>query len=392
LSTVSHHSSISASEHDERRRRSAPIPSVTYSLQATTFARNAISDSTRTTYRAAVRQFEEYCITIINQPIHPITTRKAVEWFTHIGTQAKLSSGTLNVYRSALSNAYREVSNGEGANPLDAKMVSMVLEGIQRSWYPREAAAKASIPQSVDITTSLLQDIKPHLPDSEPLHSMVWAAATIGVYALLRPSEILGEEVKADMVDSRRALRFTQITFYEKEGSNQRVRLLDPGSDVDLFAIPDRYTISLGPTKTDQLAKREPKIVAAAPAVQALWRWCHLRRSFGANSPLLFSCNETVPLTMPVLLKAIKNALIKLGYQNPKVTGKCIRRGGASSLVAQGISNEDVARVGDWRTSNMVNIYANREAREARRIATSRLLAPAAAEIARSSALSSMHY
>jgi hypothetical protein len=302
-----------------------------------------------------------------------------VEWFTSLGTQAKLSSGTLLVYRSALSTHHRETTMGEVTNPLEAKAVTMVLDGIQRAWHLREAAAKAKAPQSINITPAILADIKSHLTSDEPLHSMLWSAATVGVYAMLRPHELLADRHIEGTIDTR-ALRFSQITFYEKEHSKQTVTLLPKNaeSDIDLYAVPDSYTIALGQTKTDQLGKRRPKVVAAAPAVQALWRWCHLRQSLGSSSPLLFACDGVPPLTLRQLLSAITKALVALGYNNPKVTGKCFRRGGASALVAQGISNEDVARVADWHSSSMVNIYASSEAKEARRIATSRLLAPAA--------------
>lgn len=273
---------------------------------------------------------------------------------------------------------------GEGSNPLDSKLVTMVLDGIQRAWYPREAELKLTSQQSINLTASLLTDIKPHLSSTEPLHSMLWAAATVGVYALLRPSELLGTKHKKDMIDTR-ALRFSQIKFYANSNSQQRTSLHPRGVDIDLYAVPDRYTIALGQTKTDQFGKRLPKVVAASPAVSALWRWCHLRRDLGDSSPLLFAYDGAIPLSMSTLLRAIEKALVALGYDKPKVTGKCFRRGGASSLVAQGLSNEDVARVGDWHSSRMVNIYSSDEAKEARRIASSRLLAPAAASSSHSS-------
>lgn len=350
-----------------------------YSQCARDFASQAISDSTRRTYRAAIRQFEIFCISR-GWSLYPITTQHAVEWFTLIGKQARLASGTLLVYRSALSTEYRESTMGEGLNPLDAKVVTMVLEGIQRVWYPREAAARAVAPQTIDLTPKLLHNIKSFLPTAEPFHTMVWAAASLGVAALLRPSELLGsaQSVKQGMIDTR-ALRLSQITFYKHAESQQVATFLSRGADIDEQPLPDRFTVALGQTKSDQLGKRGPKVVAAAFAVEALWRWCHLRRSLGASqSPLLFACDGASPLTMPTLLAAIKRGLINLGFKNPKVTGKCFRRGGTSSLVEQGIGNEDVARVGDWRSSTMVNIYSNKEAQEARRIAVSRSMRVAA--------------
>jgi hypothetical protein len=163
-----------------------------------------------------------------------------------------------------------------------------VIEGIKREWLPRELAAKAARPASIALTPSLLASLRPVMPVGEPLASMVWAAATLGVYALLRPSEILGSAQHRD-----RALRFDQIEFFETASSTQRVGLHPVGTDADDHALPDRYSISPGVTKTDQRAKKGGKIVAGAPAVEVLWRWCHLRQAIGSESPLLFACEGT---------------------------------------------------------------------------------------------------
>jgi hypothetical protein len=121
---------------------------------------------------------------------------------------------------------------------------------------------------------------------------------TLGVYALLRPSEILGSAQHRD-----RTLRFDQIEFFETASSTQRVRLHPIGSDADDHALPDRYSISLGVTKTDQRAKKSGKIVAGAPTVEALWRGCHLKacvRRSGVN--LRYSSHVRAPRPWPAQL------------------------------------------------------------------------------------------
>lgn len=42
--------------------------------------------------------------------------------------------------------------------------------------------------------------------------------------------------------------------------------------------MPDRVTIKLGPSKTDPTGIAPPRVIAACPAVAALWRWFHARR------------------------------------------------------------------------------------------------------------------
>lgn len=113
--------------------------------------------------------------------------------------------------------------------------------------------------------------------------------------------------------------------------------------------------------------------------MEALWRWCHLRRDLGADSPLLFACEGLGPLSMARLTGAIRSALVALQGGNPEVKGKCFRRGGASGLVAQGLDDEVVANVAGWQTPAMARTYANARAQSDRRVAASRLMDPAAA-------------
>jgi hypothetical protein len=76
----------------------------------------AINENTRRTYSTAIRSYAFFCHGR-GWPMHPITTPHAAQWIAHIGTEAKLASGTLTAYRSALSTCHREFSMGQGANP-----------------------------------------------------------------------------------------------------------------------------------------------------------------------------------------------------------------------------------------------------------------------------------
>jgi integrase len=335
-------------------------------------------------YAAPVKQYRAFCATQPGGALGPITSALAGRWFAHLGRCADLMPDTLSAYRSALSYQYvldcmatGEKERAQGPNPMHSAELTKVIDGVKRSWRDRVVELRAARPASTALTPALLADIRPHLPDAEPRATCSWAAATLGVYAMLRPSEMLGS---ANLRD--RALEAAQITFYERPGSDQTLALLDRGADLDDYNLPDRYTIALRVTKTDQFARKGGKVVAGATAVEALWRWCHLRRDLGCESELLFDCSGLGPLSMASLVRAITTGIQKLRGGNPKVTPKCFRRGGASGLVAQGLSNEDVASVSGWRTPAMVSVYAAAHAQEARRVVVSRRMDPAAAAAA----------
>ena len=280
---------------------------------------------------------------------------------------------TIAGYRSALSTCHRERTMGVGENPLSSTAVTTVIEGIRRTLHTLDVKKQSARPQTMVITPTLLRDIERTMPADEPLATMAYAAASLAVYAMLRPSELLGTPPARV-----RALKFEQITFYTTAGSHAIMPLHPKKSDIDRAPFPDRFTVKLHIAKNDQFGTMHAKPVAGPAAVRALWRWCHLRRTLGADADTrLFECVGCAPLSGAELIRRIKVGLAGIGYRNMHITGKCFRKGGATGLAAEGASNEEVAALAGWRTSSMVETYASREALEERRIATSRRLAPA---------------
>jgi integrase len=198
---------------------------------------------------------------------------------------------------------------------------------------------------------------------------MMWAAATLGIYGILRPNEMLSRHHESN-------IRVEDIEFYATAGKERLVDLLSPGLLLDEHKWPDRYTINLHITKTDQTGKRPPKVIAAKTAVRAMWTWLNLRQAFGFHHDFVFCQKEGKLLTMKRLMENIQTGLTSLGYHDVHITPKCFRRGGASALVQQGLANSDVALVGGWQSANMVNTYASAAAQQARTIAISRRMDP----------------
>lgn len=348
------------------------------SAAARRFARNAISDSTRATYAAAVRAYGAWCAQRgVSAAAADATPVLAAEWFAALGADAARRSTTLHTYGAALRSWWAEETLSDERNPFASKAAERVLKGAIRVRRTAEAAqrkAGTDRPRTLALTPALLHEARPYLfsgARSPRAARMLWAAACVGVYGMLRPNEFLGAYRARD-----RSLRASQLAFFARAGSNAAAPLRSFSSCLLPGNIPDRFTLQLGVTKADPLARNAPHAVAAEPAVRALWEWLHERRETGDTRPELFTLPDERPLSVNRLCKALKAALEGAGHTVPRLTGRCFRRGGNSGALAGGASLQSIQRMGRWRSVSMVERYADDAALEERALAASRAMAP----------------
>jgi hypothetical protein len=209
------------------------------------------------------------------------------------------------------------------------------------------------------LSVELLLQLQPVLTGAGgKVERRLWAACCLGVSALARPGELFGRPagVKARAPPRRDAIRFL---------SAASTVVLD-GSPTP----PTAFEWHVGPTKTDPAGKQSRKLVGAAHAVRGLWEWCALRHACGEQSPVLFAIDGAT-ITEYSVLAALAAAHVKHGLGPASFGGKCFRQGGAATLVAAGVPNEDVMRAGRWRSSGMPNLYAGQSAVDRRRLVVS---------------------
>lgn len=299
-----------------------------------------------------------------------MSSAQVANWLAHLATSSTLSSASIANYKSGARNWYlRNTQWSAAANPFDSEIVRVALGGIQRGRTPAELAARRERPMTRSIGPAILAELRPLLETGSETSLGIWAAACLGAHALLRGGELLGAGARRD-----RALRLDQIAFFRSAGAPHRVAL----AGADPARTPHRFSIALGITKADQIGDNAPITVDAPLAVDALWRWSLLRRSFAPESPLLFVLPSGRPLAMATLLHAIEKALLNAGHGPHRLTSKCFRRGGAGEMVAAGFTAEAIAAVGRWRSGTaMVVRYAGQAALAQRASAVARGLRPA---------------
>jgi len=94
----------------------------------------AISANTRKSYDAPVRGYVAHCVKTGASPlVHDLTAAAGANFLAELGTRGKLSSGTIRVYRSALSTWWRQGTLSDDDNPMLSTACDMVLRGIALS-------------------------------------------------------------------------------------------------------------------------------------------------------------------------------------------------------------------------------------------------------------------
>jgi len=323
-----------------------------------------------------VRYYQEWCTARgLEASAAALTLQSAVEFIASYAEESNRTAGTLRVYRSALSTWWAEALQ-PGTNPLQHPLFTRLMDGIARDKRPTEAARRAATPVTISLTPVLLAEMErmgAGARGTPPEDLMRWAACNLGTYALLRPGEFLGVHK-----DRGSALRADSVTFFAADGSQRKTALHPHGTDVDLHPFPDRFSVALGATKADQAGKNKDVVVAAPPAVAALWRWVHMRRDCLSDDDELFRVPGSLPLSQAALTRHIAFwcAAVTGDATLPKVTGRCFRRGGASGLMAAGASDSDIQAQGRWRSAAMPAVYSDAASQEQRRVSVSRAMAP----------------
>jgi hypothetical protein len=306
-----------------------------------------------------------------------VTDVLLTEWIAHLGTTSALTYKSLRVYRSAVGSYWRLGTLSGAAPPSESPVLALVMRGLERQAAPAAAARRAEASPASELTPAVLASLEahaaPYAGNAAPL--MRWAAAHVGVYAVLRPSELLGSPVHPE-----RALTPGAFTFFS--ASDLPVPLLQRGAAPSLANLPSYCLLTIGASKADQLGRNKPKVIAARPAMLAIWCWLHRHRALegGPGSPAFWVPGEA-PLSIRVLtswlaeLHAAAHPHLPLAL---RFTGKGMRRGGASGLLESGAPRPDIATFVKWRSgARMVETYANDSAKLRREIAMSRAMAPA---------------
>jgi hypothetical protein len=288
--------------------------------------------------------------------MYPLRADHAAEWLTTMAEAGGRTAATIAQYKSALHTLFASTQSfaDDRPNPFAHPKLKRLLIGISNTKAAPERAASAAAPKCSPLTFDIVRRLRGVHNDSDPREMMLFAAIALATAACMRPSELLGSTTYPE-----RALMADQVVFYASTRTDAPVTPTANGSAV-------RCTIHLRTTKTH--IHGEERSVSATEAVQALWRWYIVSAAQGRNT--LFQHDGTA-LTIGALIGHLRRKLQLIGLGHMHVTGKCFRRGGASTLSALGAHPADIAAAGGWASGSSVwqTHYANApEVRRAREV------------------------
>ena len=255
---------------------------------------------------------------------------------------------------------------GGQPNPARGERVRRWLLGCTNLRAEADAEAREERGRTFSLTPDILLDMEAYAGMSDRSDQrMCWAAACLGTFMVLRISELLGSRQHPE-----RALRADQVSFGRGGGTTVSAA---PGTPA---GMPDIIQLRLGPTKTDQRGTAPPMKSASRPLIQAMWIWMRDRERLishsRATSPLLFCIPGHEQLAFPALREFRGHWLEQSGRGRPHITGKTFRSGGASGLISRGVSRQDAAAAGRWKTQSMLETYATAQAQQQRLLIISR--------------------
>ena len=329
-------------------------------------ARHSIAANTQRTYKSAIKRYVEFCASHKLDPsARALTAESFRAWVAQLAVEGSLAPSTLTTYVAGVRTWWSTESGLNGASPLCDPFCDRVVLGAIK--LAKRAASQRNDRRNAPsvLTGSMLLEMEPFFrSDASPFSLMILAAAMLGVHAALRPSELMGSRQHPE-----RRLLASSIVFYAQRNSKA---VVEPRTGYE-DGVPDRFTVNLGATKTDQEGLKAPKPCAVPSAVRALWDWCKLRMRVGTTLPFLFVCDNE-PLTLATLLSELERVHEQQGMGTIVLGGKSFRRGGTSGAAAAGIPTADLQAMGGWASAAMPSIYTTAEAAQERVFALGRLV------------------
>ena len=273
----------------------------------------------------------------------PITAQEALTWLASLADRGGLAARSIAVYKCALHRQAQIEAHPDSTlpNPLDSPLIKNLLTGIENV---KRATKPPVAPKDTALTFDIVQRLAPAYGESER-DLMLYAAVAFGVATASRPSEMFGSAATG----LHRALIAQQVRFYADDACTDPVHWSGAGADP-----PRVCELHLYCTKTKR--DGETKLVSAPIAVQALWRWMRHRRP--ADSAAIFECGGR-PLTIFAVVADLRRRLAGIGLGHMVITGKCFRRGAASTLAGLGLPDADIAAAAWAPDSQMWQTYAS---------------------------------
>lgn len=304
----------------------------------------AIAPSTRATYAATLAEFLRWRERLGRAADKRLSAAELVNWISELADAGNHKASTLRVYATGLGFWFdlNEPAGSRRSNPNESKACKLTLRGIERAQSTRRLQQPMAASKAKDAQPLLYTALQKLHFGNEPRERMYKAAAFLGVSAALRPGELLSVA---------RSPQREQFKFYADYAATAEMK--PPGTGEQ----PRALELTLRITKTTQ-NRDLVKIVTAADAVAAVWRWYCDTADRGPAAQLFRLEPTDKPPTSYALVKSLERRHKRAGLGTINLTGKSLRMGGASTLAVQGLEASDIAALAWAPGSQQWQTYA----------------------------------
>jgi site-specific recombinase XerD len=306
----------------------------------------AYEKSTLNKHRSALASFFRFCekVGIAQGDRLPASEKLIVHWMV----DAALAPTTVKQYFSSIRSVHRVLGLPDPG--VDTPVVQLALRGLQKL---HTKPVRVKLP----ITVDMIVRMRSFFDFSAHYDRCVYAAICVGVFGMLRSGELVRAESRFG------PLRRKHVTLGQGVFS-----LFIAGSKTDMFGKGHRLQlVATG--------------FAACPVV-ALSQYVNRAPFTLKSDEPLFMLSADVPLSRAVLVAKLSALVARLGSDPSCYAGHSLRRGGATSYAAAGVSDEIIKSLGRW-SSDTYQRYVIVELRAARaaQTAAAALRADAAARL-----------
>ena len=282
---------------------------------------------TRSTYKSGQNRYLLFCKLYHITNALPVNEQSLCYFITHLGEEG-LAHGTIKSYLSAVR--YLQISYGF-PSPFEVPMprLELILRGIKSTQAKQGRIPKRKLP----ITPIMLQHMRAMWSriGTDYEETMLWAAAVTCFFGFMRAGEVLLNA--KDKFDPSYNLSFADVAS-DSRSKPSFIQLTLKGSKTDPFR--KGVNIIIGRTG-DRLCP-----------VEALFKFLMLR---GNKDGPLFLREDGSPLTKPLFIQKVRDALKSAGYHDvDKYAGHSFRAGAATTAAAMGVQDSLIKMLGRWES------------------------------------------
>ena len=277
-----------------------------------------IADSTRRTYGAAVRKYQQFCNLY---GIEPLPASETTLRYFCIHAYRTIAHRSIKVYLAAIRHYHLE--NGFRDPLAHTPLLHYLERGIQRH---QGDTSKVRLPITISILRTLQHALR-HRKD----RAMLWAALTLTFYGFLRGSEVTSPSTKS---------------FNKHRHLCRRDLIIDKDKS--------SMSVTIKASKTDPFRRSTIIPIAATGTstcpVRAMCRYFSATRHHRRSQPL-FVDHAGHYLTRQKLTSVLRALLEAAGYpKTHQYSSHSLRIGAATAAAGAGLPTWLIQAAGRWRS------------------------------------------